>query len=205
MFRAVSLPAGIYQALMQLNFRRSGLILYRPACEHCKQCQNIRVPVEEFRPNRAQRRVARRNRDLTVTVGEPKPTDEKHQLYRRYLQERHDRQMGDSWVDFCGFLYESPVKTIEVEYRAGEQLVGVGLVDVEPAAMSTVYFYYEPHAAIRSLGIFNILCMIECCRTQCVPHLYLGYYIRDCRKMNYKANFKPCEVLDEAQRWQRLN
>lgn len=202
-FLAGQLPPGLYHSLMDLNFRRSGVFFYRPACERCQQCQAIRVPVDGFRPNRAQRRCWKRNQDLDVQVGPPVPTQDKHRLYRAYLDVRHDKQMGGSWDEFCAFLYESPIDTIEVVYRLAGRVVAVGIVDAEPGALSTVYCYYDSALAARSLGVFNVLWTIEHCRTLHVPHLYLGFYVRDCAKMNYKSNFQPCELLDANGRWQR--
>jgi len=202
-FHAAQLAPGVYHALMDLNFRRSGHVLYRPACEQCTQCRNLRVLVDPFRPNRSQRRCRQHNRDLTVTIGDPVPTPEKHELYQRYLRDRHDRQMDDSWVDFCSFLYESPIKTSEVLFRQTDRLLAVGLIDIEPAAVSTVYCYFDPRQPHRALGVFNVLWTIDYCRRQRVPYLYLGYYIRDCAKMNYKNNFRPCEVLQQNE-WKNV-
>jgi arginine-tRNA-protein transferase len=203
-FIASRLAPGIYHSLMDLNFRRSGSVFYRPACGRCRECRAIRVPVDEFQPSRAQRRCWRRNQDMYVELGEPAPTHEKHQLYRRYLAMRHDRQMGGAWAEFCEFLYDSPVQTIEVTFRLAERLVAVGIVDAEPDALSTVYCYFDPDEPQRSLGVYNVLWTIEHCRRQHVPYLYLGYYVRDCAKMNYKAGFRPCELLGPDGQWRRM-
>ncbi len=200
-FVAEHLPAGVYTALLALNFRRSGTLLYRPACAECRQCRNLRVPVAAFHPNRTQRRCWGRNADLAVTVGEPRPSQEKLALFRRYQQERHDGQMATGWRDFCDFLYSSPILTREVEYRLNGTLLGVGIADHEPQAASLVYCYFDPQAATRSPGVFNVLWMIEYCRRVSLPYLYLGYYIRDSAKMNYKAAYKPCEILDDRGQW----
>ena len=203
-FSASTLPPGVYRSLMDLNFRRSGVIIYRPACEICQQCQALRVPVSAFRPNRTQRRCWKRNRDLTVETCEPVPTEEKHDLYRSYLEDRHDREMGDSWDDFRRFLYESPVQTMETTYRQSGRLIAVGIADVELDAVSTVYCYFDPEFASRSPGVFNVLWTIDHCRRRRISHLYLGYYIRDCKKMNYKTDYQPCEVLDAEGNWRGI-
>jgi arginine-tRNA-protein transferase len=46
--------------------------------------------------------------------------------------------------------------------------------------------------------------MIEECRRRRLDHLYLGYYVRDCRKMSYKAGYRPCEILEPDGRWNRV-
>src|SRR5687768_16680670 len=79
------LAPGVYHSLMDLNFRRLGAIFYRPDCLSCTECRQVRVPVAEFRPSRAQRRCLSRNADLTVQLGPPAPTEEKRLLYQRYL------------------------------------------------------------------------------------------------------------------------
>src|SRR6056297_2417992 len=57
---------GVYDALALLGFRRSGRHLYRPHCEGCSACISVRIPVEDFAPNRTQRKLLRRNDDLSV-------------------------------------------------------------------------------------------------------------------------------------------
>jgi arginine-tRNA-protein transferase len=198
------LVPGTYHALMDLNFRRLGPIFYRPACAGCHECRMIRVRVAEFRPSRAQRRCWARNADLAVAVAEPEPSDEKHRLYVRYLEARHDGQMDGSLQEFLGFLYTSPAATLEVRYSAADRLLGVGIVDVEPQALSAVYCYFEPAEARRSLGVFNILWLIEECRRRGARHLYLGYYVRESARMNYKADYRPCELLAPDGRWRPL-
>jgi len=183
---------GLYHSLMDLNFRRTGLIVYRPACRGCNECHAIRIPVREFRPNRNQRRCWKRNHDIQVEVAPPS------------LRDRHQGQMDESWGAFCRFLYESPLHSLEMVYRLKDRLLGAGIVDVEPQAGSTVYFYFDPTETSRSLGTFNILWTLEWCHRQNIDHLYLGYYVADSRQMSYKANFRPCEILQPSGQWQKL-
>ena len=202
-FAVSECPAGFYHALMDLNYRRSGEIFYRPACEGCDECRAIRVAVASFEPSRAQRRCWSRNADLEVTLGEPSTSPEKHALYQRYLTTRHDGQMDGSVEELARFLYSSSVRTIELEYRLGGRLLAVGLADVEPSVLSAVYCYFDPDERSRSLGVFNVLRMIEECRRRGLAHLYLGYYVRDSQKMRYKREYRPNEILDGPGRWAR--
>jgi leucyl-tRNA---protein transferase len=197
------LAPGVYHSLMDLNFRRLGAIFYRPNCMACEECKQVRVPVAAFRPSRAQRRCRVRNQDLHVEVGPPAPTEEKRELYQRYLALRHDGQMDGSPGEFYGFLYTSTVSTVEISYRLQGRLVGVGVADLEPDAMSAVYCYFDPEERGRSLGVFNVLWMLEECRRRGIPYLYLGYYVRDCRRMNYKVAYRPCEILGPQGDWTR--
>lgn len=194
---------GLYHALMDLNFRRLGQIFYRPQCDGCDACRMIRVPAASFRLSRAQRRCLKQNADVRVGSGAPSLTDEKQALYSRYLKARHDGQMDGSLAELGGFLYSSPLETLELTYSLEGRLIGVGIADVEPAALSAVYSYFEPALGSRSLGVFNVLTLIEECRRRGVPHLYLGYYVRGCAKMNYKALYRPCEILEPGRGYVR--
>ncbi|MBN2372012.1 MAG: arginyltransferase [Vicinamibacteria bacterium] len=202
-FVAPALEPGVYQALMDLNFRRAGLVFYRPQCPECQECRMLRVPVARFRPSRSQRRCARRNRDMRVAVSAPCPSIEKHRLFQRYLDSRHDGPMTGAIEEYVEFLCMTAVQSLEIEYRLGGRLLGVGVVDREPEALSAVYFYYDPEASSRSLGVFNILTCLDLCRGFEIAHLYLGYYVRGARKMEYKACYRPHEILNTDFLWKK--
>lgn len=204
-FFVEALPPGFYHALMDLGYRRSGRLVYRPQCRGCTECRQIRAAVAEFTPDRSQRRCWKKNRDIDITVGPPEPTAERHALYQRYLAGRHDDgNMSDSYESFCGFLYETCVDTREACFRIGGKLVGVSILDAEPEALSAVYCFFEPDLSARSLGTFNLLWSIEYARREKIPWYYMGFYIAGCRKMNYKPRIQPCEALRSDGTWERL-
>jgi leucyl-tRNA---protein transferase len=196
------LPEGLYDSLMQVNFRRNGSVVYRPDCRNCADCRMIRIPVDAFRTNRSQERCLQRNRDVVVSLETASPSDEKHALYRRYLDARHssespdDDAMDGSREEFEGFLYTSCVTTEDLVFRDAEgRLLAVSVVDREPKSLSAVYCYYDPvESARRSLGTFNILTLVSEARRRGLDYVYLGYWLGDSRKMNYKAAFRPSEV-----------
>lgn len=190
-----------YQRLLEYGFRRAGMLFYRPDCPTCSACVPIRVPVERFRPSRSQRRVLRRNADVEIELGTPRSDDQRWELFVRYQRHQHDGEMLRTREDFERFLCESPIETVEMAYRIDGRLVGVGIVDVCPQALSSVYMYFDPVCARRSLGVFSGLCEIEECRRRGLPYWYLGYWIRGCRKMEYKDRFAPCERLDADGAW----
>jgi arginine-tRNA-protein transferase len=165
----------------------------------------LRIPVAEFRPNRAQRRCLARNAEVEVRVQEPRPSEEKRRLYARYLAARHDGSMEASPESFLGFLYNSPLTSLEVEYRAEGRLLGVGIADLEPLALSAVYCYFDPDEPRRSLGVLNVLALVEEARRRGTPHLYLGYWVRGAKTMEYKADYRPCEVLRPDGSWSRTD
>jgi arginine-tRNA-protein transferase len=196
-----------YGRLLERGFRRSGRLVYRPHCPACAACIPVRVPVARFAPSRSQRRVWRANQALRV-VARPAAFDEAHyQLFRAYQRSQHQDTMvlGDDGEDpregYRRFLVDADVDARLHEYRAGDRLVGVGVVDRVPVGLSSVYFFFDPAEARRSLGTYSILWEIEATRRLDLPYYYLGYWIRDCRKMAYKAAFQPLQYLVDG-RWQ---
>ncbi|MCZ6683529.1 MAG: arginyltransferase [Planctomycetota bacterium] len=193
-----------YQYMMDLGFRRSGRVVYRPACDGCSECVPIRVPVSGFAPSRSQRRVLRRNADIHVQIGSPKSSERKWRIFVEYLRFQHDGTMSEDREGFEQFLYTSPTDTLEMVYYAGRRIAGVGLVDLGPTVMSSVYYYFDPAMARRSLGVFGSLYEIDECRRRGLLHWYMGYYVRDCSRMSYKTAFRPFEMLAPDGRWLRF-
>ncbi len=196
---------GIYQSFMDAGFRRSGRMVYQPICQGCRACQPLRVAVAGFHPNKSQRRCWKANQDLSVTIGLPQPTDEKFDLYRRYLQ-RFQKDQGNSYEDWVDFLYDSPVMTEEFCYRdAAGKLLGVGICDISEKSLSSVYFYHDPDYACRGLGTFGALYEIAQATQRGLPYYYLGYWIANCKTMSYKSMFGPHELLGPDGVWRAAN
>jgi arginine-tRNA-protein transferase len=195
---------GLYLSLMELNFRRSGSIFYRPACEGCSACRMLRLPVGEFVPNRAQKRCLARNRDVEAVVQTPEPTEAKRRLFDRYLRARHDGSMDASPESFEDYLYRSPLESLEIEYRVAGRLIGVGIADVEPRALSAVYCFFDPEEERRSPGVLNVLTLLGECRRRRLAYLYLGYWVAGSKTMQYKADYRPCELLRPDGSWERV-
>lgn len=187
----------------QSGFRRSGDIIYRPHCQDCDACVSVRVPVRDFVPNRAQRRVLKRNRDLRVVAIPGQFKDEHFALYLRYQQARHaDSDMCDPDPEkYQQFLVDDHSTFFEM--YCGERLLAVAVSDELDDGLSAVYTFFAPETAGRSLGTFAVLWQIHKARAMGQPWVYLGYWIRDCRKMAYKTSFRPIEGF-RNRRWVRL-
>lgn len=187
----------IYGLALERGFRRSGGHVYRPQCRRCSACVAARIRVADFRPSRSQRRNRAANADLEIHVVDPVRTDENFALYRRYLDARHrGGGMDDPDTDdFERFLacHWSPTRFVEL--RRGGTLLAVAVTDVLPQGLSAVYTYFEPAATSRGLGTFAVLTQIELARQQQREFVYLGYWIAGHPKMDYKARFRPLEVL----------
>jgi arginine-tRNA-protein transferase len=197
--------------LTQGGFRRSQTIAYRPACEFCRACVSVRVIAGEFRPTTSMRRVASRNAGLQASIRPSKPTTEHFALFRAYLDARHgDGGMADMTVlDFAMMVEDSHVETMLVEYREPSpdgakpgRLVAVCLTDVLSDGLSMVYSFFDPACSSRSPGVMMILDHISRAAAMNLKYLYLGYWVKGSRKMDYKGRFLPQERL-QPEGWLR--
>lgn len=199
-------------ALSRQGFRRSQNVLYRPSCESCVACMSARIRVKDFIPSRTQRRVARRNADLSRLATSAWATEEQFELFRRYLDQRHaDGGMADMDIfEFAAMIEETAVRTRVIEYRGNgildaaggdgdavltdPDLAAVCLTDVLDDGLSLVYSFFDPRLSHRSLGTHVILDHVELARETGLPYVYLGYWVPGSRKMDYKARFDALEI-----------
>jgi arginine-tRNA-protein transferase len=194
---------GVNDALTQVGFRRSQNIAYRPACETCDACVSARIPAGDYPFSRSQRRVLDKNADLSRHLVEAEATMEQFDLLRRYLMARHAHGgMADmTWPDYVAMVEDTAVRTHLIEYRlpSGDRgpgdLAACVLVDILGDGLSLVYSFYDPALARRSLGAFVILDHVVQARLAELAYVYLGYWVPGSPKMDYKARYRPIEVL----------
>jgi len=193
--------------LTDMGFRRSGEHIYRPWCEGCGECKSVRVPVAEFNVSKSQKRVLTRNKDLQVSFELPSCADEIYNLYANYIIQRHSD--GDmyppSLEQFENFLCQAPPtsQTRFVCFRLEQKLLAVAVVDLLPKGVSAIYTFFDPAYEIRSLGRLAVLWQIRWAQSQAMDFVYLGYWIKDCQKMAYKAEYQPLQVFEDLI-WQTL-
>lgn len=215
----------IFASMLERGFRRSDNILYRAECPACRKCKGIRIHVKDFVPTKSQRHIFRINSDISVSICrncEEFISDEKVLLFSLY-DKRHNPSSKKNFAQYKQELAEmngihetSEYKntessyaaaysgTINMEYRLNSsdgnsgKLIGCGITDIAVGCLSSDYFYYDTSEQIlkRSIGTFSILKELELCRTTGFEYYYLGYWIADCRKMVYKSNFRPYQLLE---------
>lgn len=193
-----------YEMLMGAGFRRSGTQIYRPHCASCHACQAIRIPVNNFTPSRSQKRILNRNSDIKVVLSEE---DKAHYypLYENYINSRHqDGSMYPATPEqYASFAHGQWLNPLYVELHLEGELIGIAVTDPLEKALSAVYTFFKPSLAQRSLGTFAVLQQIAIAKRLNKQHLYLGYQIDRCQKMQYKRNFLPHERFI-GQKWQLI-
>jgi arginine-tRNA-protein transferase len=210
---AIGLTPEIYGQMLRRGWRRHGVMLFRPQCPACIKCRSLRVPVERFAPSKSQRRTWTKNDSIHAELRRAEVTPDHVDIYNAYHAEQAVRKgwpvQATSIEDYSNaFLAGDWEFAHEIQYRAEGKLIGVGLVDVLPDGLSSVYFYHDPDWRKAAIGKFSILCEIDLCRRAGIPFLYLGYWIEQCASMAYKSDYQPHEMLmryvedDEEPEWE---
>ena len=194
-----------YSDLIQLGFRRSGGMAYRPHCGACKACVAIRIPSAGFHFSRGQRRIWKKNDDLEISSLPLEFHEEHYQLYQSYQSSRH--KGGSMDVDdrekYTSFFAADGLDSRLVEFRCAGKLLSVAVTDWLPAGLSSMYTFFDPDHKDRGLGVYAILWQIVKAQQLGLPHVYLGYWIKDCSKMSYKTHYRPYELF-VRQQWHRV-
>jgi arginine-tRNA-protein transferase len=197
---------GLHDRLSRAGFRRSHNIAYAPVCTGCQACIPIRVNARAFAPNRTQRRIAAMNAAVEGFEVPPRATTEQFALFQRYQAARHAE--GDmaamGFYDYRAMVEDTPIETSVFEFRdPDDALIAACLTDRLSDGLSAVYSFFEPGLARRSLGTWMVLWLVRRALALELPHVYLGYWVPESRKMAYKAAFRPVEILWGGQ-WRPL-
>lgn len=186
-----------YADMLRQGFRRSGVLVYKPNCEDCSACMPSRIDINRFNATKRFRRIINKNSDLQCRQLPLAWHEEHFQLYLRYQQIRHQENKTESQMraDYKEFILDSYINTVLLEYRdKNNQVLMVSLIDIIDDAISAVYTFYEPENK-RSLGHYGILNQLELCKILSKSWLYLGYWVKDCRKLAYKMDYQPTEIF----------
>lgn len=198
-----------YPMLLTNGFRRSGEQVYRPQCAHCQACQSLRISPNNFKKSHSQKRLSNKNKHFHVRISELS-TPQYFQLYQRYINNIHaDGPMYPaSRAQYEEFINSSWTKPLFIEIYDKHKLISVSVTDQVNSSTShnwsAFYCFFDPDYRQHSLGKFAILQQIELAKQSAIDWLYLGYYIENCQKMNYKVQFTPHQRFVDGQ-WLDFN
>ncbi|CAH2984087.1 unnamed protein product [Chilo suppressalis] len=146
---------------------------------------------------------------------------ETHRVYVKYQTVIHNDKIEKcTEPKFRDFLVQSPLieeyrdegptcgyGSFHQQYWLDGNIIAVGVIDILPKCVSSVYFFYDPAFMNLTLGTYGALREIEFTRylnksTPELQYYYMGYYIHSCKKMRYKGNFFPSDLLcPETYKW----
>jgi arginine-tRNA-protein transferase len=151
--------------------------------------------VKNFLIGSKHRRIIKRNQDLVVIKAKELTCDQSYGLYERYVSARHaDGDMYPATSDqFEAFIQTGTPDTYFYKFYVKNQLISVSVTDALENGLSAVYTFFEPKEKRRSLGIYSILIQLQKCLEIGLPYLFFGYWIKNCQKMEYKADFRPID------------
>jgi len=153
--------------------------------------------------------------------------EESYEIYRKYSQVIHN--ITESESSYRSFLCQQALNTTDfsgldsdssndmkygcfhMKYYYNKKLIAVGVIDILPKGLSSVYFFYDPDYKRNSLGVIGSLREIALVMnlSNILPkfqYYYMGYYIQNSKKMKYKGNFEPAELLcPKTMKWVPLN
>ena len=203
---AITISKSLHTNLSKQGFRRSGELLYKPDCEFCNACISCRIPIMEFKSRKSYRRLFKLNQDLEVTISKDLACIDSYDLYESYINNRHsDGDMFPASEDqFKSFILKKTDETVFFKFFNKKRLIAASVIDILSDGLSAVYNFYDPFEKKRSLGTYSILYLVNYAAEKELSYLYLGYWVKGCRKMNYKIKFRPLEMLVD-EKWLRIN
>ncbi|KFV99861.1 Arginyl-tRNA--protein transferase 1, partial [Eurypyga helias] len=135
-------------------------------------------------------------------------------LFAKYQMAVHKDTPSDCGEnEFTRFLCDSPLEaenaptgpecgygSFHQQYWLDGKIIAVGVIDILPYCVSSVYLYYDPDYSFLSLGVYSALREIAFTRQlhEKAPDLcfyYMGFYIHSCPKMRYKGQYRPSDLL----------
>ena len=128
-------------------------------------------------------------------------SEEYYDLFSSYQQKRHtgSSMSNMTFDDFKSMIETSPINTQLCEFRNKEKkLIGLMLFDHQKDGLSAVYSFYDVKFEKSGLGNFMILELIELAKKLTLGYVYLGYYIKNAPRMNYKLKFKEGELYSDG-------
>ena len=156
-------------------------------------------------------------------------SDERHKVYKKYQmnihkdsefeasQSRYNRSWGtDNLTDNIGIklpedlasktkhpeLYPKKYGCYNLIHRIDGKIVAVGIIDILPTTLSSVYLYYDTDYKFLDLGVLTAVLEIEYAKSfhdlidKNFKYYTMGFYEENTQKLRYKGFYYPTQLLD---------
>ncbi|HEY8900263.1 MAG TPA: hypothetical protein VIM61_07615 [Chthoniobacterales bacterium] len=164
----------------------------------------LRLRLDDFCATKSQRRILRRNADLTSRIVPSAHSEEYDRLFDIH-RVRFSDNVPASLRDFLSDRPDLvPCCNYALEMRLGDALVAVSFFDVSAESTSSVYAMFDPAHGGRSLGNLTLLLEIEQARRLGKRFHYLGYAYTVPSTYDYKKRFRGVEGYDWGRCWTPL-
>ena len=155
--------------------------------------------------------------------------DERFKVYKKYqmnihndppdeiTKERYNRAWGSTnLIDNVGIklpndlgektkhpeIYPKKYGAYNFIHRIDGKIVAVGIWDILPTCLSSVYLYYDTDYQFLDLGVFTAIREIEYVKSfhdlidKNFKYYMMGFYCETVQKLRYKGFYQPTELLD---------
>ncbi|XP_050695263.1 arginyl-tRNA--protein transferase 1-like isoform X3 [Eriocheir sinensis] len=172
----------------------------------CRKAKLIRREKREAKlAKQAQEALARGESLMEASVSKPNNTEKSLEDYLNEPPPANPAHTLEQWQPSSG--PELGYGSFHHQYWLDDRLIAVGVLDILPHCVSSVYLYYDPEYSFLSLGTYASLRELALVRelqqrTASLRWYYMGFYIHSCPKMRYKGKYKPSYLLcPETYEW----
>jgi arginyl-tRNA--protein-N-Asp/Glu arginylyltransferase len=158
----------------------------------------LRVNLSKLVLSKGQRRVLRRNEDLSVCIEPAALTEETDAMFERH-KTRFTENIPDSLATFLSAEPATvPCPCLQVRCLQRDHCIAVSFFDAGVRGISCVYAVFEPDFASRRLGIFTMLKEMIWAQEHGKEYAYPGYATLGRSHYDYKKQFTGLEGYDWA-------
>ncbi|TEY03195.1 arginyltransferase [Campylobacter sp. US33a] len=191
------------QELIFRGWRRFGKYFLRPICDGCKECLSLRIDALNFHFSKQYRRILNKNANTKIILKSPYISNEHLFLYDKYhkfMQQKREWKASElSYRQYYNLYVDGAYEFGgELDFYVDGKLVCVDFIDILKDGISSIYCFYDPDFSHLSLGKFSLLSEIKIAQNLNLKYIYLGYYVKNCQSLMYKADYTPNEILRET-------
>ncbi|XP_076767706.1 arginyl-tRNA--protein transferase 1 isoform X6 [Arvicanthis niloticus] len=188
-----------------------GADLSKPPCRKAKEMRKERKRLKLMQQNSAGSFEGFQARGQPVSVLPKAKSNQPKSLEDLIFESLPENALHK--LEFTRFLCSSPLEaehpangpecgygSFHQQYWLDGKIIAVGVIDILPYCVSSVYLYYDPDYSFLSLGVYSALREIAFTRqlhekTSQLSYYYMGFYIHSCPKMRYKGQYRPSDLL----------